>query len=164
MIAAELEKRICAALRTALEQVRTARRPLVRGRWRDAADCKRGPELQPVGTLAEVDVGLPAYERFMLDKATVAVRVTTRFSNASAGAAATTVIPVTEAVCGLLDAWQTDGERLEADLGVEGFRPFALRATGGTAPTEEENWTSVAHDFTVTGVVARGGNQDEERN
>lgn len=156
MIAAELEGRICAALAAALGGLCAARRPVIRGRWRDAAEGRTGPELQPVGTLVEVAVGQPAYERFMLNKATLAVRVTTSFQNASAGAAATTVIPVAEAICGLVDEWQTDRYSLEAALGFKGFRPFALKADGGEAPTDTEAGVSITHDFKVTGLVARG--------
>ena len=156
MIAAELEDRICAALAAAFCGVGAMRRPVIRGRWRDAAEGRTGPELQPVGTLVVVAVDQPRYERFKLNKATLAVRVTTLFQNASAGAASTTVIPVAEAICGLVDEWQMDTERLDADLGFEGFRPFALRAGGGSAPTDTEAGVSITHDFNVTGLVARG--------
>lgn len=156
MIAAELEKKICAALVAALGSVGTARRPVIRGRWRDAAEGRTGPELQPTGTLVEVAVDLPAYERFMLNKATLAVRVTTWFRNASAGAAATTVIPITEAICGIVGEWQMDASRLASDLEFDGFRPFALHAGGGTAPKETQEGMSIAHDFTVTGLTGRG--------
>lgn len=156
MIAAELEKKICAALVDALGAVGAARRPVIRGHWRDASEGRTGPELQPVGTLVAVAVGQPAYERFMLNKATLAVRVTTLFQNASAGAAATTVIPVAEAICGIVDEWQMDAGRLEADLGFKGFRPFALRAAGGNAPMETESGVSITHDFDVTGLTGRG--------
>ena len=156
MIEAELEKKICAALAAALGAVGAARRPVIRGRWRDASEGRSGPELQPVGTLVEVAVGLPAYERFMLNKATLAVRVTTWFRSASAGAAATTVVPMTEAICGLVGEWQMDADRLDADLGFEGFRPFALRAAGGNAPTETADGMGITHDFTVTGLTGRG--------
>lgn len=156
MIAAELEKKICAALTAALGLVGTARRPVIRGLWRDAAEGRTGPELQPTGTLILVGVGLPEYERFMLNKATLAVRVTTWFQNASAVAATTTVIPITEAICGLVGEWQMDAGRLEADIGFAGFRPIALRGGGGTAPTETDGGLRVTHDFTVTGLTARG--------
>lgn len=154
MIAAELEERICKALAAAFGGVPAARRPVVRGTWSDAAEGRTGPELQPTGTLVAVAVGLPAYERPMLNKATLAVRVTTWFRNASSAAAATTVIPMTEAICRLVGAWQMDAARLEADLGFAGFRPFALRGGGGTAPTETADGLSVTHEFTVTGLTA----------
>lgn len=158
MIAAEIEARICAALAAAIGEhtAGAARRSVMRGRWGDASEAKSGPELSPVGVVIDVGVAPGSWEKFLLPKATFACSVDIRFENASAVAARTTVVPTADAVERLLARWQMNKESLVADIGLEGFRPFSAKGTGGNAPVFVETlgtW-SISFTFEVTGLVA----------
>ena len=158
MIAAEIEARICAALAAAIgeQTAGAARRPVVRGRWREASEARNGPELSPVGVAVDVGVAPGTWEKFRLPKATFACSVDIRFANASAVAARTTVVQTADAVELLLARWQMSEESLVADIGLEGFRPFSAKGTGGAAPVLDEasgTW-GISFTFEVTGLAA----------
>lgn len=160
MTAAGLERRIREALEAALSAAACdGRRPVVRGSWADAAAGRDGPELNPVGTLAEVSVSPPAYETYTLRKARLEVSVRLSFRPASACAAACTVPPACAAVQALLDKWQLGGCGELGDLAFPGFEPAAVLAGGGSPPEREGDsgqW-ACRFDFTVWGGVVISG-------
>jgi len=156
MIAAKLEERIIAALGTALavHAPGMARPAVVRGFWQMAAEGRIGAETRPVGAVLHVSVGAPAYETSFLPKARYACSISATFKSASSVAAATTVVPVCNAIVQRLGAWQADLKELEEDLGFDVFRPIAITVAGGPPPVPEDSadeWR-VNIGFTITGV------------
>lgn len=156
MTAARLERRICEALAAALGAAAfDGRRPVVRGAWADAAAGRDGPELNPVGTLAEVSVSPPAYEAYGLGRVRMECSVRLLWRPASAAAAAATVPPACAAAQALLDSWQLGGCGTLASLAFPGFFPAAVLPGGGEPPSRDGDggaW-SARFDFEVRGCV-----------
>lgn len=153
-----MEARICAALEKALQEggAWAARRPAVRGRWRSAAELRRGPKLAPEGVEIVVSVSPRSFDTFGIGTCemdvviTLSIRIDLCPANAALDAYAG---PIAD----LLQEWNRTMDRMTpCGLDVDGeFTPGGLRLTGGTGPDVDEGagvW-SVTYNFTLRGSI-----------